>query len=140
MKLVMNHAPGVGSIARPVDKQPSALSLYHGCPQNSLIKHRHIVISLRAHTQTAKYHLDGNPIYISLYFCSYPALAIDVPGLLFHTYEVSRESHHPDSISPGKFNLHRYLKGIFVRAQISKLALFIGFYRSRCWDRYCLFI
>ena len=29
----MNHAPGVGSIARPVDQQSSALPLYHGCPQ-----------------------------------------------------------------------------------------------------------
>ena len=29
---VMNHAPGAGSIARPVDQRSSTLPLYHGCP------------------------------------------------------------------------------------------------------------
>ena len=28
----MNHAPGAGSTARPVDRYSSALPLYHGCP------------------------------------------------------------------------------------------------------------
>ena len=28
----MNHAPGAGSIARPVDQQSSALPLYHRFP------------------------------------------------------------------------------------------------------------
>ena len=32
MNFVMNHAPGAGSIARPVGQQSSALPLYHGCP------------------------------------------------------------------------------------------------------------
>ena len=34
MNFVMNHAPGAGSIARPVDQQSSAIprALYHGCP------------------------------------------------------------------------------------------------------------
>ena len=32
MKSAMNHDPGAGSIARPVDQQSSALPLYHGCP------------------------------------------------------------------------------------------------------------
>ena len=31
MNIVMNHAPYAGSIARHVDKQSSALPLYHGC-------------------------------------------------------------------------------------------------------------
>ena len=30
MNFVMNHAPGTGSIARPVDQQSRALPLYHG--------------------------------------------------------------------------------------------------------------
>ena len=32
MNFDMNHAPCAGTIARPVDQQSSALSLYHGCP------------------------------------------------------------------------------------------------------------
>ena len=36
MNFVMNHAPGAGSIVRPVDQQSSVLPLYHGCPY----KHR----------------------------------------------------------------------------------------------------
>ena len=32
MNFVMNHAPGAGSIARPVDQQSSTLPLYHGRP------------------------------------------------------------------------------------------------------------
>ena len=31
MNFVMNHAPGTGSIDRPVGQQSSALPLYHGC-------------------------------------------------------------------------------------------------------------
>ena len=33
MKFIMNHAPGVGSIARPADQQSSELPLHHGCLQ-----------------------------------------------------------------------------------------------------------
>ena len=33
LNFVLNHAPGAGSIARPVDQQSSALPLYHGGPQ-----------------------------------------------------------------------------------------------------------
>ena len=33
MNFVMNHAPGARSIARPVNQQSSALTLYHECPQ-----------------------------------------------------------------------------------------------------------
>ena len=36
MNFVMNHAPGAGSIAQPVDQQSSALPLYHGCPQRKV--------------------------------------------------------------------------------------------------------
>ena len=32
MNFVMNHAPGAGSIAWPVDQKSSVLLLYHGCP------------------------------------------------------------------------------------------------------------
>ena len=32
MNCVLNHAPGAGSIARPVDLQSGALSLCYGCP------------------------------------------------------------------------------------------------------------
>ena len=32
MYFVMNHVPGAGSPAQPVDQQSSALPLYHGCP------------------------------------------------------------------------------------------------------------
>ena len=32
MNIVVNHAPGAGSIARPVDQQPSTLPLSCGCP------------------------------------------------------------------------------------------------------------
>ena len=32
MNFVMNHALGVGSVARPVDQHPSILALYHKCP------------------------------------------------------------------------------------------------------------
>ena len=32
MNLVLNHAPGAGSLTRPVDQQSSALLLKHGCP------------------------------------------------------------------------------------------------------------
>ena len=32
MNIAMNHAPGAGSIARPVDQQSSALPLCYGCP------------------------------------------------------------------------------------------------------------
>ena len=32
MNFVMNHAPGAGSIARPVDQQSSALPLCYGRP------------------------------------------------------------------------------------------------------------
>ena len=32
MNFAMNHAPGVGSIARPVDQQSSTLPLYYGRP------------------------------------------------------------------------------------------------------------
>ena len=32
MNFVINHAPGAGSTAHPVDQQSSALPLYHGCP------------------------------------------------------------------------------------------------------------
>ena len=35
MKFVMSHAPGVESIAGPVDLQSRALPLYHGCPTTS---------------------------------------------------------------------------------------------------------
>ena len=40
MNLVVNHAPGAGSIASPVDLQSDALSLCYGCPpkQNGLSK------------------------------------------------------------------------------------------------------
>ena len=31
MNFVMNHAPGAGSIARPVDQQSSTLPLCYGC-------------------------------------------------------------------------------------------------------------
>ena len=31
----MNHAPGAGSIARPVDLQSSTLPLYYGCSPNA---------------------------------------------------------------------------------------------------------
>ena len=37
MNFVMNHAPGAGSIARPVDQQSSVLSLSYGCPMYSRI-------------------------------------------------------------------------------------------------------
>ena len=30
----MNHAPGAGSVARPVDLQSSVLPLCYGCPLN----------------------------------------------------------------------------------------------------------
>ena len=30
--LNINHTPGAGSIARPVNQQSGALPLYHGCP------------------------------------------------------------------------------------------------------------
>ena len=30
----MNHAPGAGLIAQPVNQQSSSLSLYYGCPEN----------------------------------------------------------------------------------------------------------
>ena len=33
MNFVMNHAPGAGLIAQPVDQQSSALPLCYGCPQ-----------------------------------------------------------------------------------------------------------
>ena len=33
VKFAMNHAPGAGLIARPVDQQSTTLLLYHGCPQ-----------------------------------------------------------------------------------------------------------
>ena len=42
MNFVMNHAPGAGSIARPVDQQSSALPLYHRSP---LLKKRKISIN-----------------------------------------------------------------------------------------------
>ena len=32
MNFVMNHAPGAGLLARPVDQQSSALTLSYGCP------------------------------------------------------------------------------------------------------------
>ena len=32
MNFAMNHAPGAGLIARPVDQQSSILPLYYGCP------------------------------------------------------------------------------------------------------------
>ena len=32
----MNHAPGAGSIARPVDLQPSAILLCNGCLDNHM--------------------------------------------------------------------------------------------------------
>ena len=32
MNIFINHAPGAGSMAQPVDQQSSALQLYHGCP------------------------------------------------------------------------------------------------------------
>ena len=35
INFVMNHAPGAGSIDRPIDQQYSALSLYHGPPVQS---------------------------------------------------------------------------------------------------------
>ena len=37
MKFVMNHTPGVASIARSVDQQSSALPLYHRYPSNTNI-------------------------------------------------------------------------------------------------------
>ena len=38
MNIVMNHAPGAGSIARPVDQQSSALPLCYGCPEKAVVK------------------------------------------------------------------------------------------------------
>ena len=38
INFILNDAPGVGSIARPVDQQSSALQLYHGNPL--LIPHK----------------------------------------------------------------------------------------------------
>ena len=32
MNFVVNHVPGVGSIAQPVDQQSRALPLCYGCP------------------------------------------------------------------------------------------------------------
>ena len=37
MNFVMNHAPGAGSIAQPVDRQSSALPLYHGRPLSDIM-------------------------------------------------------------------------------------------------------
>ena len=36
MNFDMKHAPGVGSIAGPVDQQSSALPLCYGCPHSVL--------------------------------------------------------------------------------------------------------
>ena len=36
INIYMNHAPGAGSIAPPVDLQSSALQLYYGCPQDTV--------------------------------------------------------------------------------------------------------
>ena len=33
MNFVINRTPNSGSLARPVHQQPSAISLYHGCPR-----------------------------------------------------------------------------------------------------------
>ena len=44
----MNHAPGAGSIARPVDQQSSALPLYYGQPLHPNEEHityiQHVVM------------------------------------------------------------------------------------------------
>ena len=37
MNFVMNHDPSAGSIARPVDQQPSALPLSYGRPQQIMM-------------------------------------------------------------------------------------------------------
>ena len=37
MNFVMNHAPGAGSTAGPVDQLSSALPLYHGYPPYRLV-------------------------------------------------------------------------------------------------------
>ena len=36
MNFVMNHAPGAGTITRPIDQQSSMLPLYQGCPHTKI--------------------------------------------------------------------------------------------------------
>ena len=56
----MNHAPGAGSLARPVDQQASAIPLYPGCP---LISTPDIIIV----TNAANFDFDTD-VLINKYF------------------------------------------------------------------------
>ena len=56
MNLVMNHAPGAGSIARPVDLQSSALPLNHGRPLYVRLFLSRKVVSSQGPCFTFKYY------------------------------------------------------------------------------------
>ena len=64
----MNHAPGAGSIARPVDQQSSALPLSYGHP---------LAMSQTVYHQfTIMYTINLQPSPLNL--TEYPAISIDV--------------------------------------------------------------
>ena len=54
MNYVMNHAPGAGSLARPVDLQSSVLPLYRRCSQMA-VRDRDKVRVRETHTQTDRH-------------------------------------------------------------------------------------